>query len=149
MLITAFIYGWLLDKDPSAYRWVFVAAALSGTLSTWFLSKIKYTETEVQKHLGGIWASVKESVKNLRNILKDNLPFRHFEWGFMFYGFAFMSTTTVITIFFEKELGLNYFSMASYKNMYNILALFLIPFFGRTLSKIDPRNVCCYNRLCQ
>jgi len=140
MLITAFIYGWLLDKDPSAYRWVFVAAALSGTLSTWFLSKIKYTETEVQKHLGGIWASVKESVKNLRNILKDNLPFRHFEWGFMFYGFAFMSTTTVITIFFEKELGLNYFSMASYKNMYNILALFLIPFFGRTLSKIDPRK---------
>jgi hypothetical protein len=113
---------------------------VSGTLSTFFLSKISFTEVELPKYLGGMWVSVKQSVKNLKNIMRDNLPFRHFEWGFMFYGFAFMSTTTVITIFFEKELGLNYFTVASYKNLYNILALFLIPFFGRTLSKIDPRK---------
>lgn len=140
MLIVAFTYGWVLDLDPSSYRWVFIIAAVSGTLSTYFLSRISYKEETVLDSLGGIWQSVKQSVKNLRNILRDNLPFRHFEWGFMFYGFAFMSTTTVITIFFEKELGLNYFSVATYKNVYNIIALFLIPFFGRTLSKIDPRK---------
>lgn len=140
MLIVAFLYGWVLDIDPSAYRWVFAIAAVSGTLSTYFLSKIHFTETELPKYPGGMWISVKQSVKSLKNIMRDNLPFRHFEWGFMFYGFAFMSTTTVITIFFEKELGLNYFSVASYKNLYNIVALFLIPFFGRTLSKIDPRK---------
>lgn len=140
MLIVAFLYGWVLDIDPAAYRWVFAIAAVSGTLSTYFLSKISFSETELPKYLGGMWVSVKQSVKNLKNIMRDNLPFRHFEWGFMFYGFAFMSTTTVITIFFEKELGLNYFTVASYKNLYNILALFLIPYFGRTLSKIDPRK---------
>lgn len=140
MLLVAFLYGWVLDLDPSAYRWVFVIAAIAGTSSTWFLSKINYHEEKIHQNLGGLWPSVKESIKNLRNILRDNLPFRHFEWGFMFYGFAFMSTTTVITIFFSKELGLNYFSVATYKNVYNIIALFLIPFFGRTLSKIDPRK---------
>lgn len=140
MLIVAFLYGWVLDLDASAYRWVFVIAAVSGTLSTWFLSRINYKEQIVHQNPGGFWPSVSQSVKSLRNILRDNLPFRHFEWGFMFYGFAFMSTTTVITIFFEKQLGLNYFSVATYKNVYNIMALFLIPFFGRTLSKIDPRK---------
>lgn len=140
MLIVAFLYGWVLDIDAAAFRWVFALAAIAGTLSTWFLSRIDYRENNNYADSSGMWRSVKESVINLRNILKTNLPFRHFEWGFMFYGFAFMSTTTVITIFFEKELGLNYFSVASYKNIYNILALFLIPFFGRTLSKIDPRK---------
>ncbi len=140
MLIVAFLYGWVLDIDASAYRWVIAMAAIAGTLSTYYLSKINYSEEIVERPKNSLWNSVRLSVDNLKNILKENLPFRHFEWGFMFYGFAFMSTTTVITIFFEKQLGLNYFSVATYKNLYNIVALFLIPYFGRTLSRIDPRH---------
>ncbi|MGE5382630.1 MAG: MFS transporter [Omnitrophica WOR_2 bacterium] len=140
MLIVAFLYGWVLDLDPTAYRWVFAIAALAGILSTFFLSRIQYVEDTIEKIGSGILTSVKASVNNLKNIMQTNLPFRHFEWGFMFYGFAFMSTTTVITIFFEKHLGLSYFSVAAYKNIYNIIALFMIPFFGRKLSNIDPRN---------
>lgn len=140
MLVSAFLYGWVLDLDPSAYRWVFIIAAVAGILSTEFLSRIRYTETVIYEKIIGVWSSVKGSMKSMRDILRYNLPFKHFEWGFMFYGFAFMSTTTVITIFFEKELGLNYFSVAAYKNVYNILALFLIPYFGRSLSRIDPRK---------
>lgn len=140
MLITAFIYGLILDYDPTAYRWVFVVAAFAGTLSTILLSLIQYKEIDIKKYTGGLWTSVKDSIMRMRNIMKENVPFRHFELGFLFYGFAFMSTITVITIFFDKQLGLNYFSVAAYKNSYNILALFLIPFFGRTLSKIDPRK---------
>lgn len=140
MLIVAFGYGWVLDIDMMAYRWVFALAALAGTASTFYLSYISYVDKSVKERISGLWPSVRESIKTMKSILKYNIPFRHFEWGFMFYGFAFMSTTTVITIFFEKELGLNYFSVATYKNSYNIIALFLIPFFGRALSKIDPRK---------
>ncbi len=140
LLVSAFIYGALLDIDGTAYRWVFILAAISGILSTIFLSSIRFTETEIHKAIDGFWHSVKESVSNMRSILRNNLPFRHFEWGFMFYGLAFMSTTTVITIFFEKYLQLNYLGVATYKNIYNILSLFLIPYFGSKLSKIDPRK---------
>lgn len=140
MLVTVFLYGWVLDIDPYSFRWVFLIAAISGTLSTIYLSKIDYSETEEFQRVKGVFASFKKSIQNMRGILKDNTPFRHFEWGFMFYGFGFMSTVTVITIFFESHLGLNYFSVATYKNMYNILALFMIPFFGRSLSNIDPRK---------
>ncbi len=144
MLITAFIYGILLDYDPFAFTWVFALAACSGVASVLLLSRIRYTETVAIIAKGGFLASVKESVLGMRRIMKNNTPFRHFEMGFLFYGFAFMSTVTVMTIFFEKQLGLNYFSVATYKNAYNILALLLIPFFGRVLGRIDPRKFAAF-----
>jgi MFS family permease len=140
MLITAFIYGLILDYDNYAYTWVFVLVAIAGVTSTVLLSRIHYIENELDKIAIGFWQSIKNSVNGMRRIMKENTPFRHFEMGFLFYGFAFMSTITVTTIFFEKELGLNYFSVATYKNSYNILALFMIPFFGRVLGKVDPRK---------
>ncbi len=74
------------------------------------------------------------------SILKTNKSYLHFEMGFMFYGFSFMITVTVITIFFEYSLGLNYSSLAFYKNAYNILAIILLPYTGKLLGKMDPRN---------
>jgi hypothetical protein len=144
MLITAFVYGLLLDYDPYAYTWVFALVALAGVLSVNLLAGIRYTDTTTEVPRGGFLASVKESALGMRRIMKSNTPFRHFEMGFLFYGFAFMSTVTVMTIFFEKQLNLNYFSVAGYKNAYNIIALFLIPFFGRVLGKIDPRKFAAF-----
>ncbi|MFH1119673.1 MAG: MFS transporter [Bacteroidota bacterium] len=144
MLVIAFVYGILLDYDPYAYTWVFALAAVAGVISVMMLSSIRYTETTGSIPVGGFFSSVKESILGMRRIMKNNRPFRHFEMGFLFYGFAFMSTVTVMTIFFEKQLGLNYFSVATYKNAYNIIALFLIPFFGRVLGKIDPRKFAAF-----
>lgn len=144
MLVTAFLYGFLLDYDKYAYTWVFVLVAAAGVTSTVLLSRIHYTEPTVEKSTGGFWKSIRESVFGMRRIMKENTPFRHFEMGFLFYGFAFMSTITVMTIFFEKQLGLNYFSVASYKNAYNILALFMIPVFGKLLGKVDPRKFAAF-----
>ena len=58
----------------------------------------------------------------------------------MFYGFSFMISVTIINIFFQDALHLNYSSVAFYKNSYNILAIMLLPFFGRLLTNIDPRR---------
>ncbi len=71
--------------------------------------------------------------------LLSSIPY-HFEIGFMLYGFAFMSTVAVITIYFDAVLQLNYSSVAFYKNAYNILAIILMPYFGKLLGKIDPRK---------
>ena len=77
-------------------------------------------------------------------ILKGNKPYRDFEISFMFYGFAWMATAAVITIFFEKVLHLNYSSIALYKNAYNTLAILLLPYFGKLIGKIDPRKYAIY-----
>ena len=76
----------------------------------------------------------------MRGKMSANKPFRDFEIGFMYYGFAFMGTVSVIAIFFNQALDLNYSSVAFYKNSYNILAIILLPLFGKLMGKMDPRK---------
>ncbi|GAB1403229.1 hypothetical protein MASR1M74_04070 [Lentimicrobium sp.] len=140
MLAVVFIYGIVLDNDKYAYRWMFLLAAIFGIAAVFLLSFIPFEIKTTAKARGGILDSVRASVSRMRSIVNQNHAFRHFELGFMFYGFGFMSTVTVITIFFEKQLNMNYFTLATYKNAYNIIAILLIPFFGRVLGRIDPRK---------
>lgn len=58
----------------------------------------------------------------------------------MFYGLGFMGSVIVIVLFFEHGLGLNYSSIAFYKNGYNIIAIAIMPLFGKLIGKIDPRR---------
>ncbi len=140
MLLTTFIYGLLLDADNFAFRWVFPIIAVIGFLSLVLLSRIPYEEKEIFAPARKFFASILDSGMNMYRTWTGNKAFHHFEIGFLFYGFAFMSTITVITLFFERSLHLNYSGVAFYKNAYNVLALLFIPFFGRLLGRIDPRK---------
>jgi len=140
MLVATFAYGLILDKDNYAFTKVFPVVALLGIISVFLLSNIRISETIILKPKQQFFGSIKESIKTMTGILKNNKPYRHFEYGFMFYGFSFMITVTVITIFFEDRLHLNYSSVALYKNAYNLIAIILLPFTGRLLGKIDPRK---------
>lgn len=139
MLASTFIYGLLLDADQNAYRYVFPVLGVLGIISVYLLSLIDYRETIVARR-EKFFKAIGNSAKNMLLILKTNKPYLHFEAGFMFYGFSFMITVTVITIFFDKALHLNYSSVAFYKNAYNFLAIVLLPFTGKLLGKIDPRK---------
>ena len=140
LLIVTFSYGLLLDSDQYAFTYVFPVIGILGVLSLFVLSEIDYSRVGQQIKSLKFIASVKQSFQNMLNILKTNKPYRHFEIGFMFYGFSFMISVTIINIFFQDALHLNYSSVAFYKNAYNILAIMLLPFFGRLLSRLDPRR---------
>jgi predicted MFS family arabinose efflux permease len=139
MLVATFLYGLLLDKNPHAYTYVFPFVALLGIISVHLLSKINYQSISTKIKQVTFMNSIKNSIRTMFHILKGNKPYFHFEMGFMFYGFSFMITVTVITIFLERALHLNYSSVAFYKNAYNVLAIILLPYTGRLLGKIDPR----------
>ena len=143
MMLVTFAYGFWLDIDAYAYTYVYPAVAIVGIVSVFLLSKIPYNEKEViiKKPYP---LAVKDSIKRMKRILITNKPYLHFEWGFMLYGFAFMSTVAVITIYYNEALHLNYSSVAFYKNSYNILAILFLPFFGKLLGKIDPRKFAAY-----
>ena len=140
MLLVTFAYGWLLDYCDYAYIYVFPVIAALGVLSIYLLSLIDYDEPFVAIPQRKLLQSLKQTINNMQNIMKSNKAFRDFEMGFMFYGFAFMGTVSVITIFFEKGLHLNYTTVAFYKNAYNILAILMLPFFGKLIGRIDPRK---------
>lgn len=140
MLLITFGYGYLLDYNNFAFTWIIPLVAILGIGSVFVLSEIKFPENEVHKTAKTIRASVSESILEMKNIIVKNVPYRHFELGFMLYGLAFMISVTVITIYFYDALNLNYASVAFYRNAYNILAIILLPFFGKLLGKMDPRK---------
>lgn len=142
MIVITFIYGIILDIDNYSYVYIFPVMALLSIVSIFTLSNIKYPkEAETEEASGkSLLKSIKESALNLFSIVKNNKSYRHFEIGFMLYGFAFMISITVITIFFERELHLNYSSVAFYKNSYYIIAIIILPFFGKLIGNIDPRK---------
>ncbi len=140
MMVATFFFGFWLDINPTVYRFVYPLLGVLGIVSVVLLSMIPYKKPESSLTRAPIFQGIRSSLRNIQFIIVTNKPFRDFEIGFMFYGFAWMSTAAVITIFFSKELDLNYTSLAIYKNVYNVLAIVLLPYFGALLGKIDPRK---------
>ncbi len=140
MMATTFAYGWALDANNYIFVYIFPAAAILGIISITLLSMIPYRQPETPEMAHTVWKGIKQSVIEMTNILVKNIPYRHFQVGFMFYGFGFMGSFTVIILFWEFGLGLNYSSVAFYRNAYNLLAIIILPFFGKLIGKMDPRR---------
>ncbi|MDR4987428.1 MAG: MFS transporter [Bacteroidales bacterium] len=141
LMITTFAYGWALDANHYIFVYIFPVAALLGMLSISLLSLIPYQDKSIpDEKRYSVWEGIKQSVNEMKAILIRNVPYRHFQAGFMFYGFGFMSSFTVMILFWEFGLGLNYSSVAFYRNAYNLLAILMLPYFGRLIGRIDPRQ---------
>ncbi len=147
MIATTFVYGWILDKDPFVFVYVFPVMAGLGVISLLVLSRIPYHEVITVKPRSSLLGGMKNSILEMKKVLTENLPFRHFQIGFMLYGFGFMSSAMVIVLYFNEELRLNYTSVAFYRNAYNLLAIVTLPFFGTLIGKIDPRRFAGYSFL--
>ncbi len=139
MLVITFVYGLWLDADNYIFVYVFPVISILGVFSVFLLTRIPFPTEEPETIRKPIFQSVLQSGKNMYKILKENVPYRHFEAGFMLYGFAFMFTYPILYIYFYDHLNLNYSSVAFYRNAYNIVAIAILPFFGKLMGKIDPR----------
>ena len=140
LMITVFILGLLLDADEFSFTWFFPVLGGLGFLSIVLFSRIEYIPKTVADYSEGILQAVVGSFKKMVHILKTNKAYLDYQIAYLFYGFSFMSTRSVINIFYDKELALNYSSVAFYQNAYNILAIIMLPFFGKLIGNIDPRK---------
>ncbi|MFP4024376.1 MAG: MFS transporter [Thiohalospira sp.] len=140
LMITVFLLGLLLDVDDFSFTWFFPILGVLGFLSIVLFSRIEYIPKTVADYSEGIMQAVVSSFKKMIQILKTNKAYLDFQIAYLFYGFSFMSTRSVINIFYDKELALNYSSVAFYQNAYNILAIIMLPFFGKLIGNLDPRK---------
>ncbi len=140
VLVVTFAFGVLLDYNNYSFVYVMPVLGVLGIVSIFLLSFIDFDNVEEQPIKLNLFEAIKYSIRNMVSIVKTNKPYRDFEIGFMLYGFAWMGTTAVITIFMEKHLHLSYSSIAFYKNTYNVIAIVLLPFVGKLINKIDPRT---------
>jgi len=145
MMITTFVFGWMLDGNPFSFVYVYPAIGILGIISLLLLSgavKVDYLQTGDE--VLPVIASLRKSFKDMKAIIKFNKPYRDFEIGFMLYGFSFMLSGAVITLFLVEKLELNYTSIAFYKNSYNVIAIVLLPFFGNLIGRIEPRKFAAF-----
>ncbi len=145
MMITTFVFGWMLDVDPLSFVYVYPVIGILGIVSLFFLSMaVREDYLKPEDEIVSIAESIRKSLRNMKAIIKSNKPYRDFEVGFMLYGFSFMLTFAIITLFLVEELNLNYTSIAFYKNSYNFLAILLLPFFGSLIDRVDPRKFAAF-----
>ncbi len=139
IMVSTFGTGLLLDYNPNSYKLFYPLVGVLGVVSIFQLTKIEFIQ-KTQDVTSPLLQTIGKSFRRIWTILVTNIPFRHLEIGFILYGFAWMSTHAVITIFYEKALGLNYSSVAFYNNAFNLVAILLLPFFGRMIGNKDPRR---------
>ncbi len=138
-LISTFLAGFILDINQYFFRYLYLFMAIAGIISIFILTRIDY-QNRIPVIKRTLYKSAVDSLKKFKEILTTNKPFLHFQIGFMLYGLAYMGTSGVISIFLNNELGLNYSSLAFYKNGCNTINFLLLPFFGKLLGKTDPRK---------
>jgi len=139
VMVSTLLVGLLLDYNPNSYKVFYPIVGVLGVISVFQLTKISFVQKS-EKVTTPVRHAVKNSFRRIIEILRRNRPFRHLELGFIFYGFAWMSTHAVVTIFYKEVLNLSYSSVAFYANAFNLVAIMLLPFFGRLIGSKDPRR---------
>ena len=138
IMLTTLAFGFLLDKFNYSFIYIYPIMGILGIISITLLSQIPQPyETPVKSTL---MKSISNSLIYAKKVLTTNKAFLHFEMGFMFYGFGWMIGTAVIPIYFNEVFEMNHATYGFYKNGYNLLAIMLLPFFGKLLGRIDARK---------
>lgn len=138
MMVFILFFGLLLDNDQFSFTYIFPVLGVLGFFSIVLFSWIEYTPKLLPQFEQGFIQAVLSSFKKMVHILKTNKSYLDFQVAYMFYGFSFMSTKSVINIFYDEALSLNYSSVAFYQNAYNVLAIIMLPFFWKAYWKNRP-----------
>lgn len=139
VLASTFLVGELLHYNPNSYKLFYPVVGVLGVVSVYQLTKIDFIQ-KAEEITKPIWHAVGDSFKRILEILRNNKPFRHLEIGFILYGFAWMSTHAVVTIFYKEALDVNYPTVAFYNILFNLVAILLLPLFGKLIGSRDPRR---------
>lgn len=134
MMIMTFLYGVWLDAHPDIFRFVLPAGAILSIISLFLLTSIQKHDLPSDK----LFPKHSGSLKHFFEILFKNRPFLIFQIAFMIYGFAYMIGLPPMNLFYRDVLELNYTSVAFYKNIFNVVAIILLPFMGRLLDVMKP-----------
>lgn len=137
-LIVIFLFGLLMDFDSSSYTYIYPISGILTIVGVYIFSMLDYKAEEVVKT--PLLRSVVNSLTGSYQILKQDKAFRDFEIGYMIYGFAWLISYPVLSVYLVDVLGLNYSGVAMYTDIFLIGSIFILPFFGKLLEKMDPRK---------
>jgi predicted MFS family arabinose efflux permease len=122
----------LLDGDPRWLRLLFPLAALAGGASLWLLGRIRWRG----QGRGPRAEPGRRPGREALRILRGDRAFRTYEVGFMLYGFGFLWSVVLLTLYAEDRLGLRYGELTWAQFVAFPAGQILAgPFFGRLVDR--------------
>lgn len=116
-VVLSLAMGGLLDRDPSMWKGLFVAAAAIGLLSLVVQSRIPVEGPVEEEEETVERASLKEVLvrpwRDSFRLMKERPDFSRFQWGFMVCGFGIMLIQPALPLFAVDNLGITYLEMAA------------------------------------
>lgn len=142
ILLSSYSFGFLLDRNETNFLYVYPVMGILGTLSIFLLTRLDENKTDSLEPVSitDLHSLVKAPLWRALEILKRDTGYRHFEIGFMIYGMSFMMSIVVVVVLLTDVFHLSYAHIAIYKGVPLFLALFLLPYFGSLMDKMDPRR---------
>ena len=126
--LVALLAGWVLDRDTTYARWLYVLAGLLGLLAAW-----RYRSVRVRREFRLLAAEAGEghagsafSLQMLREILRADPEFRRYMFWMSMYGSGNLMVSGQLVVLFTDRLGMT--------SMTQILALTVVPLLLMPLS---------------
>jgi len=127
--------GWVLDRSPDAWPWLYALAALAGVYGYIHWSRLRRRwrrkQREEPEHASP-WAA-----------LRADKEFRSFEIGFMIYGLGFLMLQPVLPIYLVDELRVSYADVGLSRGLLFWAGMCVAsPIMGRLADRIGVFRTC-------
>jgi len=126
------LFGWILEQDHMAYRYLFPLCSVAGMFALWQLRKIP-EEDPAARPTGSA-----PRFRDFFQILRSNGHFRRYQISFFVFGFAAWMFNTLLPLYLAQDLKADYRSGALILVVINFGLPFLTsPFWGRVIDRTN------------
>lgn len=133
MAVSGLVFGYLLEADSNAYRWLYPASAVLGIVAVIQLRKIPEANPADRVY------SSEPSIWDFAKVLRDDRDFLRYQISFMAFGFAALMYTALLPLYLAQDLDVSYKSGAVALVVIQFaLPMLTSPLWGRL---IDRANV--------
>jgi len=158
-LVLTVLAGKILDYNENAYGLLFAILGVCGFAGSLLMMRMEagvdYARrlergTRIARILSepGFVAglrSVRQSVRLVGRILKEDVLFRRFEENFFLYGVAFLSLVPIVPLYLVNDLGLDYTRIGVARGLMGQAGMILFsPLMGRVMRRVKPVRFCAY-----
>lgn len=138
MALVALLTGWLLDRQPSLARWVYLLAALAGMAAAWLYRSVRvHREYRLLAAEAGEGSSTPFSLAMLREILAADPSFRRYMFWMSMYGTGNLMLNAQMVVLFTDRLHL---SSTTQVLLLTALPLLLMPVFLPAWARLFDRG---------
>jgi MFS family permease len=150
--VCSLVVGLLLDRDPTAYRFIYPVLGLLGFGYPLILSTVPRPATPMGDRearptasptMRSLTAALWQPFREAHATFQRDRAYLWYQLNFTVYGIAFIMLVPVVPLYFANELQLPYQDIAQSRVMIGSLGMALLgPLAGRLMDRLHPARLC-------